>query len=202
VHTLRHLDDRVLRGINTFARHTPWLHGVLLAWAAYGVVVFVAVLLVGVLLARRAASERLAAASWAGIGVLVAVALNQPLGRLVGEGRPYAQLRGLLVLATRTSDFSFPSDHAVMAGAVTAGAFLVSRRLGAVALALALLMAFARVYIAAHYPWDVVAGLGFGAAVVLVGWAVLRRPLTMLTDWLRRQPGPRRVFAEPDPGRP
>ncbi len=57
-----------------------------------------------------------------------------------------------------------------MAGAVAAGLWLLDRRLGAVATLSALVMAFARVYIAAHYPHDVLVGLAFGAAVALVGW--------------------------------
>ncbi|TDL08479.1 phosphatase PAP2 family protein [Mycolicibacterium obuense] len=46
----------------------------------------------------------------------------------------------------------------------------------------AVLMAFARVYIAAHYPVDMLAGLGLGIAVALVGWLVVRRPLTTAVE--------------------
>jgi hypothetical protein len=49
----------------------------------------------------------------------------------------------VLVLATRSADFSFPSDHAVMAGAVAVGLVFVSRRLAAIAGVAALAMAFA-----------------------------------------------------------
>jgi len=84
----------------------------------------------------------------------------------------------ILVLADRTSDPSFPSDHAVVAGAVTEGLLFVSRRLGLIAAAAALLMAFARVYIAAHYPLDVLVGVGFGACITLGGW-LLARPVLM-----------------------
>jgi membrane-associated phospholipid phosphatase len=83
-----------------------------------------------------------------------------------------------LLLVDKTTDFSFPSDHAVMAGAVAMGLFLVSRRLGLVALVAALLMAFTRVYVGAHYPADVVAGLALGAVVVALGWLVVAGPLT------------------------
>ena len=65
----------------------------------------------------------------------------------------------------------------MVAGAVTAGLFLVNRRLGPVAAAAAPLPAFSRVYIAGHYPLDVLAGPAFGAAVALGGWLPLRRPL-------------------------
>jgi undecaprenyl-diphosphatase len=83
-----------------------------------------------------------------------------------------------------------------MAGAVAAGLLLVNRRLGLLAVFVGALMAFTRVYIGAHYPWDVLGGLAFGVAVVLLGWLLLRHPLTGLTAWLRRQNGLRAVFAE------
>ena len=83
-----------------------------------------------------------------------------------------------------------------MGGAVATGLLLVNRRLGLLAALAAALMAFARVYIGAHYPWDVLGGLVLGGAVVLLGWLLLRHPLTNLTTWLRRQPGLRAVFPE------
>jgi membrane-associated phospholipid phosphatase len=38
-------------------------------------------------------------------------------------------------------------------------------------------MAFARVYTGAHYPQDVLAGLALGAALALMSYAVVRKPL-------------------------
>jgi undecaprenyl-diphosphatase len=196
VNPLRTVDDQAMLAVNSFARHTGWLHAPVLAYAAYGVLLFAVLLLAGILTSRSGGTRTLAAAGWACVGTLLAVAVNQPVGHLFAEARPYATHPGLLRLADPTRDFSFPSDHAVMAGAVTAGLLLVSRRLGLVAAAAALVMAFSRVYIAAHYPWDVVAGLGLGAAVVVLGWLLLRRPLIVLTGWLRHRPGVRAVFAD------
>jgi len=197
VNSLRHLDDRLLFDVNDFARSTPWLHGLLNGYAKYGVVLFAVLLLAGLISSRASGTRRLAAAGWACVATLLAVALNQPFGHLFGEARPYATHPHLLVLATPSSDFSFPSDHAVMAGAVAAGLFLVSKRLGLVAAVAAVIMGFARVYIAAHYPWDVLGGLVFGAAIALVGWLLLRVPLTAVTRWLRGTPPLRVIFAEP-----
>jgi undecaprenyl-diphosphatase len=161
--------------MNDFARATPWLHGPAVAYAGYGLVVFAGLLVVGWWVARRAGDPaRMAAALWAPLGTLLAVAVNQPIVALVHEQRPYDTLTGILVLATPTTDPGFPSDHATMAGAVAAGLFLVNRKLGLVAALAAVLMAFARVYIAAHYPLDVGAGLLLGAVVTLAGWALLR----------------------------
>lgn len=104
---------------------------------------------------------------------------------MVAEARPYAVLPHILVLAHCSTDPSFPSDHAVLAGAVAAGLWLVNRRLGNVAVLAAAAMAFARVYIGAHYTHDVLAGLAIRATVSLLGfWAT--RPI------LLRLPRPRR----------
>ena len=165
--------------INAFARDTPGLHAVVAGYANYGVLVFAALLLAGWWTARHSGQpERMAAAVCAGAATLLAVAVNQPIVAAVAEARPYTTHPGILVLAHRSTDPSFPSDHAVMAGAAAAGLFLVSRTLGTVATVAALLMAFSRVYIAAHYPGDVVAGLVLGAAVALACYAVGRRLLT------------------------
>jgi membrane-associated phospholipid phosphatase len=154
-------------------------------------------LLAGLWLRRADADGALAAAGWAPLAVLLAVGLNQPLVSAFAEARPYTTHPGVLVLANRSSDFSFPSDHAVMAGAAAAGLWLVSRVLGALAAVAALVMAFSRVYIAAHYPWDVVVGLLFGASVALLGWVLLRGLLAVVTGWLRALPGLRRAFPAP-----
>jgi undecaprenyl-diphosphatase len=172
------LNTSLFLSMNDFARATPWLQDPLALFASYGLVVFAGLLAAGWWIARRSGDpNRMAAALWAPLGTLLAVAVNQPMVAFVHETRPYDTLTGILVLATPTTDPGFPSDHATMAGAVTAGLFLVNRKLGLVAGLAAALMAFSRVYIAAHYPLDVAAGLLLGAAVSLAGWALLRRVL-------------------------
>ena len=164
--------------VNDFARSTPWLHGPLVVYAGYGLVVFAGLLVAGWWIARKAGDPaRMAAALWAPVGMLLALAVNQPIVAAVNESRPYASLPDILVLATPTTDPGFPSDHAMVAGAVTAGLFLVDRRLGWVTAAL---MAFSRVYIAAHYALAVVVGLLLGAAVSLAGYFLVRRVLLRL----------------------
>ena len=200
MNTLRHLDDRLLADVNDFARNTGWLHGTVLGYATYGLALFAVLLLAGILLRRTDSTRALAAAGWGALATVLAVALNQPLVSGFAEARPYTTHPHLLVLATRSSDFSFPSDHAVMAGAAAAGLWLASRVLGLIATVAALAIAFSRVYIAAHYPWDVAAGLLFGALVALLGWAMLRMPLIAVTGWLRSRPGLRAVFPGPAAG--
>jgi undecaprenyl-diphosphatase len=170
--------------VNGWARHTGWLHGFMTVYAGDGVALFGLLLLAGWWVARRSGDpRRMALALWAGIATVVAVAVNQPIVNSVHEARPYSVLPHILVLAHRSADPSFPSDHATMAGAVAVGLFLVSRRLGVVATAAALLMAFARVYVGAHWPRDVIAGLILGAAVALVGHLVAAPVLTRAISW-------------------
>ena len=185
--------------VNHLARVTPVLHTPLLDYARYGVVLFGVLLLAGWWLARgvtrvdrpgrlgeRGRFAALTAALWAPVGTLVAVGVNQPLVNGFAEPRPYTVFPHDLALIAPSHDFSFPSDHSVMAGAVVAGVVILARRLAgtsksrpasllvALAVLAALAMAFARVYVAAHWPLDVVIGLAVGALVTALGYVVLR----------------------------
>ncbi|MEU5727272.1 phosphatase PAP2 family protein [Micromonospora sp. NPDC047738] len=171
------MNNRLFLEINDLARATPWLHVPMAGYAKYGVMLFAVLLLAGWWVARGA-GERMPAAVWAPVGMLLAVAGNQAIVSAVHEPRPYTTLPGILVLADRSADPSFPSDHATMAGAVAAGLLLVSWRLGLLAAVAAAVMGFARIYIGAHYPLDVLAGFAVGATVTLLGYLIARRPIT------------------------
>src|SRR5205823_628254 len=165
------MDASLYQWVNRLAERTAFAHPLFVAYAKYGMVLF-AVLLVGGWWSARSTDDRraLAAVISGGAGALTALGAAQLIGHVVGRARPYALTPAAHVLVDRTSDFSFPSDHATAVGAVAAGLWLANRRFGLVATALALLMAFTRVYVGAHYPGDVIGGLLLGAVVVLVLW--------------------------------
>ena len=175
--------------VNQFAQSTPVLHAPMRLYAEYGVTLFAAVLLVAWWWARRDQDPRsMAAALWAPAGALLALGLNQPLVNLAHEPRPYTVFPHALVLVAHSGDYSFPSDHAVMAGAVAAGVPLTHRRLGAATAAAAVVMAFARVYVGAHFPLDVIVGLLLGAAVTCLGYLAVGRLLIWVVTGLTRAP--------------
>ena len=128
-----------------------------------------------------------AATVWA--ADLLAVALKPVAGR----ARPFEQIEEPDPLLGATVGTSFPSGHAATsaAGAIML-AVLVRRAVPALA-ALAVLVAFSRVYVGVHYPLDVLAGAALGAAVAgAVALALRRRP--------RPSEGLRRSGEERPPG--
>lgn len=178
--------------INHFSRDTSWLHSFLAAYALWGGLVVLAAAMVGTwwFLARRGpdAPRRVATAWLGGAGAVVALAANQAIGAAVDRTRPCHSLHHTLVLLSCANDASFPSDHAMIGGALLVGIFLVSRRLGLAALVAALLLAFSRVYAGVHYPSDVGAGLVIGAAIDAALVLLLRPLVTIGASRLVRTP--------------
>ncbi len=164
------MDRALYRLINGLADHTTWAHGAFKLYANAGIVVFAALLIAAYLDGRRHnAHLGVAGAIWAGGAALAALGAGQLIGRAVDRLRPYETMTDVHVLIARTADFSFPSDHATVAGAVAAGLLMTNRRWGTVAAVAAGTMAFTRVYVGAHYPADVLAGLTLGAVVAVAG---------------------------------
>lgn len=192
------MDTAWYRDINNFAVHTSWAHGFMKLYAVYGVGLFAVLVLAAWWLARSRANptRAVAAAIWAAAGTVIAVGINQIIVHAVARPRPYVTLRNVEVLVSRSTDYSFPSDHTITAGAAVAGLWIIARYSGratrALAVAgtvLALFLAFARVYVGAHYPGDVTAGLAIGAAISVIGWLALQTILTVVVEWIaERQP--------------
>lgn len=179
------------RAVNHLARATPWLHTPARLFAQDGIVLFAALLLLSWWWARRSGDpRRVAAALWAPAGALVALGANQLLVAAFAEPRPFTVVPDALVLVSRSTDASFPSDHAVMAGAVAMGLALAHGRhaLAWTGARLAVLMAATRVYVGAHFPLDVVAGLLVGAAIALASYRLVRPVAVRLVEAVARTP--------------
>jgi len=199
------LDVRWYHDINEWSRHTGGLHDVLSAYALWGGPALLAVLLVAGWLRARARPDAplgVAVAALTGVATIVAVLVNQILiSPAIARPRPCVAMPDAQVLLPCSADFSMPSDHTVIAGAFVAGLWLLDRRFGLVAGALALVLAFSRVYVGVHYPSDAVVGLLVGAGIALTVVLLLRGPATALTTRLASTPLRPLVLA-PAPARP
>ena len=89
----------------------------------------------------------------------VALLVNQAIAQLWYRDRPFAAHPSAHVWGSRSADPSFPSDHASAAFAIAFAVLLFDRVAGALFLVAALVIGFGRVFVGAHYPADVFAGL-------------------------------------------
>ena len=97
----------------------------------------------------------------AGTGAYLAARLGK---EMVNRGRPGSMLEEVRIRGAAAAGLGFPSGHAAVSAAIVLVVipYLVWRWRWAL-LALPLIVAFARVYVGAHLPLDVLAGLAIGA---------------------------------------
>lgn len=182
-------NDDLFRAINGLARHTSWLNTPARVFATSGgVLLFAALLVAGWWVARGHGPAVMAAALWAPVGVLLAIAVNKPVSEGLGWQAPSDSTTHIVILLHRTADSTSPSAHATLAGACVLGLYLVRKRLGLIAGLFALLLGLARVYVGLHYPSDAVAGLVLGAVVSLIGFVLFKGLLVQLVTRLRTTP--------------
>lgn len=119
----------------------------------------------------------------AGIGVVGAYLLSEVIKLMVAEHRP---CRGLNVATVMTcpevGDWSWPSNHSVIAAAFATACMLVSPRTGWFAVPVAVLIAYSRVAAGVHYVHDVASGLALGTVVVTLVAMLLRPVVNRLSN--------------------
>src|SRR6266498_5075756 len=119
------MDTLLFQQINGLAGHNPGLDTFMALCAKYLPVLF-ALFLLGLWLTRR---QRIALL--AGVSALLALGIAQIINGLFLRPRPYTVYAAHL-LVERTSDPSFPSDHATLAFAIAALLWQFNRKLGLV----------------------------------------------------------------------
>jgi membrane-associated phospholipid phosphatase len=86
--------------------------------------------------------------------------------RVVGRERPRAILQDVQLRGQEEGDLGFPSGHAAVSAAITTAAFpSLPAPARAAAVALSAFVPFARMYVGAHLPLDLVGGTSLGIAV-------------------------------------
>ncbi|MDB1087920.1 phosphatase PAP2 family protein [Streptomyces sp. ACA25] len=175
---LENPDVDVLRGINGLAEGlTGWVGGAVTFMGEFGLPLALVLLVFvtwWVVRRRTDAVQAVAGAAWAPLAAALAYLLNSPIREFVGRPRPFVVDADIHVMLDGKVSYSFVSDHASGAMTIAVALILVHRRIGLIALALALLQGFARVLMGLHYPTDIIGGFALGTAL-----ALLLSPLAM-----------------------
>lgn len=166
------MTDDLYRGVTDFAHDTPdWLHAFAEFGTEGGLILLIALLALACWRSARPSDSPYgrAAALLAPCGLVVAYGISELTKLLVTEERPCRAVSDTspsIAPCPEPGDWSFPSNHATLALAAGTGVVLLWRALAWLAVPVALLTAFSRVFVGVHYPHDVLVGGLLGVAVV------------------------------------
>ncbi|GAA3133749.1 phosphatase PAP2 family protein [Nonomuraea salmonea] len=149
-----------------FALSTPaWLHTVAEVGTDAGLFLFALLFVVAAVRAWRGPARDLALVVAGPAGIVLAYVLSEVVKVLVKEDRPCRGGIATIAACPPLDDWSFPSNHSVIAAGAAATLVLCWRALAWAVFPLAALMAFSRVFVGVHYPHDVAGGFLFGLAL-------------------------------------
>ncbi|WP_328537405.1 phosphatase PAP2 family protein [Streptomyces sp. NBC_00344] len=182
--------SELYRNIVEFAHSTPsWVQHLMELWTEAGLLLFALLFVVVWWRGRRAPSQTMALALIAPLATAVAYVISELLKSVIHEERPCRAVSGAmspLIDCPPHGDWSFPSNHSIIAAAAAVGLSIAVMRLVWLTVPVALLMAFSRVFVGVHYPHDVIVGLILGALIALLVIEVLTRPVRRLVEAMRR----------------
>ena len=96
---------------------------------------------------------------------------NVLIKNLVARTRPFDVNTAVQLLVAKPRDYSFPSGHTAASFASVTALYLAGeKKLWKPALALAILIAFSRMYLYVHYPTDILGGVIFGSLSAWIGY--------------------------------
>lgn len=103
--------------------------------------------------------------------ILTFIVGNLILKNLVHRDRPCWIEPDVVLLVKSPSDYSFPSGHSMNSFTAAVSLFLCDKKLGILAIILASIIAFSRLYNFVHFPTDVMAGIVIGIlSAMFVNW--------------------------------
>ncbi|MFH8349092.1 phosphatase PAP2 family protein [Streptomyces sp. NPDC018045] len=172
------------RDVTDFAHDTPgWVHSLAAAGTEGGILLLMALAVLAWWRSRKGEQRLVALAILVPIATAIAYLVSEIVKSFVDEERPCRAVAGAatsIVQCPPPGDWSFPSNHSTIAAALAVGIVFAWRAAAWLVLPIALLTGFSRVFVGAHYPHDVVAGLALGTLTATLCVSLLARPLTSL----------------------
>ena len=108
------------------------------------------------------------------VSAVVALVLAKVSSHFVPSPRPFIADHVIPYFAG-TRDNGFPSDHTLLAGVIAFVTLVYNRKLGVVALVLAVLVGWARVVSGVHHAMDIAGSLAISALSVFLTAYVVRK---------------------------
>ena len=99
---------------------------------------------------------------------------NLALKPFIARTRPFDINKVIDIIINKPKDFSFPSGHTMSSFAVATVLFYMDRKIGIIALILAILIGFSRLYLYVHFPSDVIVGMILGILVGIIAILLFR----------------------------
>ncbi len=111
----------------------------------------------------------------AGFILLIAIGItsllnNYVLKNIFDRARPFVSNEELKIIISKPSGTSFPSGHTSVSFAAAAVLLKANKKIGAVGLVVASIIAFSRIYFCVHYPSDILVGAVEGVIIALIVW--------------------------------
>lgn len=122
---------------------------------------------------------------WVVAGV-IGVIVTKTAGALIYDPRPFV-VHHVTPLFYHVPDNGFPSDHTVLTTIVALTIAQRSRPMGAVLMALALVLGSARVVARVHSPLDIAGGVALGLIAVVAARPITDRGIAWLSERLGRR---------------
>lgn len=107
-----------------------------------------------------------------GVSLLIGLLLcNVTLKPLIDRIRPYDYSQEYMqyLMTSVHHDGSFPSGHTIASFEAATAICIYNKKLGVVALVLAVLIGFSRLYLFVHYPTDVLTSVVLGVGIAFLG---------------------------------
>jgi undecaprenyl-diphosphatase len=151
----------IVSGIQSVMTSSPILVAAsifLARWLVFGFVLF------GIALVTSPKKENRHAVLEAAWSAVLALALTTLIALVVGRLRPYqaTDASTVALLIPEPLNSSFPSGHTAVSFAIASAILYANRRAGALAILVAVLVAFGRMAVGVHYLSDIVAGFAVG----------------------------------------